>query len=138
MDITATRDLDLDAVRELYDAVGWSAYTQHPQDFGPMIENAWLVLAAHEGERLVGLARVVGDGATVACIQDLLVHPEHQEQGIGSRMLDRITEQVQGIRQVYICTDTDERNAHVVRLYQRKGFRPVGDLGCVTLARFEF
>ena len=39
------------------------------------------------GRRLVGLVRVVGDGASIAYVQDLLVHPDWQRRGIGARLL---------------------------------------------------
>ena len=77
MDISRSRDFDPAALIGLYDAVGWSSYTRRPEDFGPMIRNAWLVISAWDAGELVGLVRVVGDGVTVAYIQDLLVHPAH-------------------------------------------------------------
>jgi ribosomal protein S18 acetylase RimI-like enzyme len=39
---------------------------------------------------LVGMARVVGDGTCVFYVQDVIVLPECQRQGIGKRMMDEI------------------------------------------------
>lgn len=39
---------------------------------------------------LVGMGRVVGDGAMYFYIQDVVVSPEHQNQGIGQLLMDRI------------------------------------------------
>ncbi|KUP27435.1 GNAT family N-acetyltransferase [Kocuria rhizophila] len=134
MDISRSRDLDLSSLIGLYDAVGWSSYTRHPEDFGPMIRNAWLVISAWDAGELVGLVRVVGDGVTVAYIQDLLVHPAHQRQGTGRALLTEVLAETSHIRQVYITTDDPLWNRHVVKLYRSLGFRPTPDLGCTTLA----
>ncbi|RLY94105.1 N-acetyltransferase [Kocuria tytonicola] len=134
MDISPTRTLDRAALIRLYDAVGWSSYTRRPEDFGPMIENAWLVLSAWAAGQLVGLARVVGDGATAAYIQDLLVDPAHQRRGIGRALLTEVLAETSHIRQIYISTDDADWNRHVVKLYRSLGFRPTPDLGGTTLA----
>lgn len=60
---------------DLYNSVGWSSYTQNPERMVPMVENSWLVWTACDDGALVGLIRVVGDGLTIAYIQDLLIAP---------------------------------------------------------------
>lgn len=120
----------------LYNAVGWSSYTAQPENLAPMVENSWLKIAAYDGEYLVGLVRVVGDGLAIAYIQDLLILPDYQKQGIGEKLMSLVLEKVEGMRQVFISTDSADWNAHVVNFYQKLGFKPVGDLECVTLARF--
>ncbi|MCG7431004.1 MULTISPECIES: GNAT family N-acetyltransferase [Kocuria] len=134
MDISRSRDLDHAALIRLYDAVGWRSYTRRPEDFGPMVQNAWLVISAWDAGELVGMARVVGDGVTVAYIQDLLVDPDHQRRGIGRALLTEVLDETSHIRQVYITTDDPLWNRHVVKLYRSLGFRPTSDLGCTTLA----
>ncbi|MDO4918085.1 GNAT family N-acetyltransferase [Kocuria sp.] len=134
MEFSRSRAIDRAALLRLYDAVGWSSYTQRPEDFGPMVENSWLVLSAWDAGEFVGLVRVVGDGATVAYIQDLLVAPGHQRRGIGRALLTEVLTDTARIRQVYITTDDPAWNRHVVALYRSLGFRPTPDLGCTTLA----
>ena len=80
---------------ELYDAVGWSTYTRAPERLVPMLDGSRYLYVARENttegaERLIGLVRAVGDGQTIAYIQDLLVHPQAQRHGIGSALLGRI------------------------------------------------
>ena len=77
---------------ELYDAVGWSAYTRAPERLVPMLDGSRYLYVARENttegaERLIGLVRAVGDGQTIAYVQDLLVHPQAQRHGIGSALL---------------------------------------------------
>lgn len=56
MDISVVDFLPQDDLIELYDSVGWTAYTRTPEDFGPMVSGAWLV-AAHDDDQLVSPAR---------------------------------------------------------------------------------
>ena len=44
-------------------------------------------IAAWEGARLVGVARVVTDGAFVAVVPHLMVDPEYRRRGIGRQLL---------------------------------------------------
>ena len=52
-------------ILKLYSSVGWTAYTDEPQALKLGFQNSLLVLAAYEGEELLGIIRVVGDGVTV-------------------------------------------------------------------------
>lgn len=49
-----------------------------------------VVETSTEAEPVVGMARVVGDGGSVYHICDMVVHPEHQRQGLGSRLMDAL------------------------------------------------
>lgn len=120
---------------ELYSSVGWSSYTQEPENLVAMCEGSNYLLCARDGSgRLAGLIRTVGDGVTITYIQDLLVHPDFQKQGVGSKLLDTALEAVGGVRQVYISTDACESNQHVIDLYVSRGFKPIGEYNCTTLA----
>lgn len=46
--------------------------------------------ATTDEERTVGTARIVGDGGSVYHLCDMVVHPDHQGQGLGSRMMDAL------------------------------------------------
>ena len=41
-------------------------------------------------QRVVGMARVVGDGGSVYHVCDMAVHPDHQRRGLGSRLMERV------------------------------------------------
>jgi GNAT superfamily N-acetyltransferase len=69
-------------------AVGWGTY-----DAGvaaSFLPRSLYCVCAHRGLGLVGMARVVGDGGLVFSIQDVIVLPEHQGQGIGAMLMDAI------------------------------------------------
>lgn len=45
-----------------------------------------LNITAYDGERLVGCLRILSDGYYFGTITELLVLPEHQKQGVGSKL----------------------------------------------------
>jgi len=54
-------------------------------------ESVYAVSVVHEPSGdVVGMARIVGDGATVFHVCDMAVHPDHQGRGLGSRMMDEL------------------------------------------------
>ncbi|UVE50313.1 GNAT family N-acetyltransferase [Haloferax larsenii] len=45
------------------------------------------------GDRdIVGMGRLVGDGGTVYQVVDVAVHPDHQGQGLGTRIMDALVD----------------------------------------------
>lgn len=105
-----------DDVRALYDAVGWSAYTADMDTLMGGLQGSATVVTAFDGGRLVGLARVVSDGHTIAYLQDILVDPGHQRRGIA---------RFGQVRQHVLLTDTEERQR---AFYETHGFRESRDV----------
>ena len=67
----------------LYTSVGWSNYTRNPDLLHRAVENSLWKLSVWDGRELVGLARAVSDDASIAYVQDILVRPDRQRNGIG-------------------------------------------------------
>lgn len=87
----------VDDFLRLRDAAGMSPRSREGVARGlPNSQFAVVVVAvddAEAGDRdedVVGMARVVGDGGTVYHICDMAVHPDHQRQGLGSRLMDAL------------------------------------------------
>lgn len=114
-----------DDVRALYDSVEWSAYSRDMDTLMGGLQGSAAVVTAFEGGRLVGLARVVSDGHTIAYLQDILVDPEFQRRGIASELLRRIFEPFGHVRQHVLITDTEE---HQRSFYESHGFRESRDV----------
>lgn len=89
----------------LYAAVGWTNYTDRPEMLRQAFEHSLLVLGAYEGNRLVGLLRAVGDGFSVVLIQDLLVLPDCQRRGIGTKLMRALMERYPNVYQLELFTD---------------------------------
>ena len=116
----------------LYASVGWTAYTDRPDVLQKGFENSLLCLAAYEDDRMIGLVRAVGDGQTVVLIQDILVHPAYQRQGVGSRLMDAMLKRVPHVRQIQLLTDDTPRT---VSFYESLGFKSVDAMGCKSFMR---
>lgn len=114
-------------ILSLYASVGWRAYTQQPELLRKGFENSLLTLAAYDGERLLGIARTVGDGYTVVFVQDLLVRPEFQRRGIGSALLRAVLDRFCQVRQIQLAADN---TPETVAFYKSLGFRELSDIGC--------
>lgn len=111
----------------LYSSVGWTAYTNAPDKLRRGFENSPLVFAAYECDRLVGLIRCVGDRETIVYIQDILVSPEYQRQGIGSALLQEVVSHFSHVRQIVLSTDREERT---LQFYKSLGFVLMEQIGC--------
>ena len=114
-------------ILKLYSSVGWTAYTDEPQTLKQGFQNSLLVLAAYEGEELLGIIRVVGDGATVVFIQDLLVFPEKQRNGVGTALVKAVLERYPVVRQIELTTDQTPETA---AFYKSLGFSEFAKIGC--------
>ncbi|RKV96527.1 MAG: N-acetyltransferase, partial [Streptococcus sp.] len=103
--------LDFAAVLDLYASVGWSNYTNHPRRLEQAFHQSLFVMAAYDDdEELVGLIRVVGDGLTIVFIQDLLVYPHYQRQGIGRSLLQQTLERFKDVYQIQLATEQSDKN----------------------------
>ena len=114
-------------ILKLYSSVGWTAYTDEPQTLKQGFQNSLLVLAAYEGEELLGIIRVVGDGVTVVFIQDLLVLPEKQRNGVGTALVKAVLERYPVVRQIELTTD---QTLETAAFYESLGFSEFEKIGC--------
>ena len=111
---------------ELYASVGWRAYTGQPRRLLRAVEKSHQVFTVWQGEELVALLRTVGDGETIVYIQDLLVKPEHQRQGLGRWLLGEFQENNFDIRQKVLLTDGVEEN---IAFYHSCGWQNAAERG---------
>jgi len=75
--------------RSLIGAVGWAEGTNFDDADAALAHSLYHVVAVHE-EAVIGMARVVGDGAMFFYIQDVVVAPAHQGRGVGALLLERV------------------------------------------------
>jgi len=123
-------DVTVEDVLPLYEAVGWTNYTTKPEMLKAAFENSLHVLAAFTEEGiLVGVLRAVGDGASILFIQDILVYPEYQHQGIGTELLQMTLEKYKNVYQIQLATDDSTKT---VSFYESNGFTSLTSLNCVS------
>ena len=100
----------LEEVLPLYEAVGWTNYTQKSAMLKEAYENSLHIIGAFNDEgKLVGILRAVGDGASILFIQDILVYPEYQHQGIGTKLLQQSLEKYKNVYQIQLATDDSKK-----------------------------
>lgn len=117
---------------DLYNDVGWSAYTNDKDRLKNAIDNSLEVWTVWDGDSLVGLARIVGDGYTIIYIQDILVLESYHGQGIGSKLLKLILAKYKSVRQIVLMTDDTEKT---INYYQKNGLVKASDYKCVAFMK---
>lgn len=123
-------DVTVEDVLPLYEAVGWTNYTTKPEMLKAAFENSLHVLAAFNEEGiLVGVLRAVGDGVSILFIQDILVTPEYQHQGIGTKLLQQTLEKYKNVYQIQLATDNSMKT---ISFYESNGFTSLTSLNCVS------
>ena len=123
-------NITVEEVLPLYEAVGWTNYTQKPEMLEAAYKNSLHVLASLNDEgKLVGILRAVGDGASILFIQDILVYPAYQHQGIGTKLLQMTLEKYKNVYQIQLATDDSTKT---VSFYESNGFTSLTSLNCVS------
>lgn len=77
--------MGVDTYLDLRKAVGFKSLSRQ-QARKALDASLYVVCAYYKGE-IVGMGRIVGDGAVICYIQDLMIHPEHQSAGIGGAII---------------------------------------------------
>lgn len=111
---------------ELYDAVGWTSYSTRPEVLQDAVAGSTRVVTARYGDELLGLARVLSDGASIAYLQDVLVRPELQREGVGRQLVQTALEPYGHVRQKVLLTDDEPRQQ---AFYESLGYVEVRDYG---------
>ena len=101
-------------------AVGW--HVADVSDVEAALPNSLYGVCVELDGRCVGCGRVVGDGALVFYVQDVIVHPEHQRKGYGTIIMDAIMEYIDVTARptavIGLCAASG-----MERWYSRYGFR---------------
>lgn len=72
----------------LYTSVGWEAPCL--EQVGEALRNTTATFTAYDGERPVGMVRLIGDGGMSFYIKDFAVIPEYQARGVGTLLMERL------------------------------------------------
>ncbi|MDU2584716.1 MAG: GNAT family N-acetyltransferase [Anaerococcus prevotii] len=132
MQIKEYKDFNIDEIKNLYDAVGWKVYTDNMDNLMRGYENSLKVLAAFDGNKLIGIIRAVGDGFTIVFIQDILVIPSEQRKGIGKALVKAMIDLYPEVRQIELATDIDTKT---IGFYKSLGFKELSEVGCCGFMR---
>ncbi|WP_314414919.1 GNAT family N-acetyltransferase [uncultured Streptococcus sp.] len=120
----------LEDVLHLYQAVGWTNYTHQPEMLEQALSHSLAIYVALDGDAVVGLIRLVGDGFSSVLVQDLIVLPSYQSQGIGSALMKQALEDFKEVYQVQLATEQTEKN---VGFYRSIGFETLSTYDCIGM-----
>ncbi|MBM3662855.1 MAG: GNAT family N-acetyltransferase [Actinobacteria bacterium] len=104
--------------RSIREAVGWKV--PRPDDCDRALGSTIDAAVAERGGEAVGMGRTVGDGVFYSFVVDLVVRPEHQGLGLGSRLL-AVLVQAAALRSTTGLLQL-VAEGHLGRFYERNGF----------------
>jgi ribosomal protein S18 acetylase RimI-like enzyme len=93
-----------------------------PELLAQQVDGARYLASAHDGDRLVGFARAISDGATNGYLSSVMVDPAYRRRGIARTMVERIMRDKPTIR--WVLHARKEASA----LYEKLGFTPAPDM----------
>ena len=120
----------LEDVLHLYQAVGWTNYTDQSEMLEQALSHSLAIYVALDGDTVVGLIRLVGDGFSSVFIQDLIVLSSYQCQGIGSSLMKEALKDYKDAYQVQLVTEETEKN---VGFYRSMGFEILSTYDCTGM-----
>ena len=128
--ITKETSVSIDNVLPLYQAVDWTNYTNQPQMLAQALSHSLATYLARDGEKIIGLARLVGDGFSSVFVQDLIVLPSYQRQGIGSSLMKQALADYKDAYQVQLATEETEKT---LGFYRSLGFETLSSFQCTGM-----
>ena len=69
-------------------SVGWATFP--PDAAARSLALTPFCVCAFDGERLIGMGRVLGDGEITFYVGNIMVCPDYQREGVGSQIMQRI------------------------------------------------
>jgi len=128
--ITKETSVSIDDVLHLYQAVGWTNYTNQPQMLAQALSHSLATYLARDGEEVVGLVRLIGDGFSSVFVQDLIVLPTYQRQGIGSTLMKQALADYKDAYQIQLATEESEKT---LGFYRSLGFETLSSFQCTGM-----
>jgi len=112
---------DPGAYRRLFETTGWNEeYQATEEELYEAISGSWYFLASYDGQgQLVGFGRIVSDGVLYGLVCDMIVSPEHQGRGTGTRIMEALVSRCEeaGLRVLWLFAANGK-----APFYERGGF----------------
>ncbi len=118
--VSGSDAVDTGEVIDLYRANGWSS-ADRPAELLAALRHSHSLFTARVEQRLVGVGNAISDGHLVVYFPHMLVHPQFQGRGIGTKMMIALLERYAGFHQKVLTAD-----ANAIGFYQSLGFVRAG------------
>ncbi|QHG17702.1 GNAT family N-acetyltransferase [Nostoc sp. ATCC 53789] len=112
-------EIDLYQLQELLNVSAFWAKGRSIEDLGIAVANSEPVIYVSDSDRLIGFARATSDGIYRATIWDVVIHPEYQSSGLGSKLVETVLchPRMRWVERVYLMT------THRQGFYEKMGFQ---------------
>ena len=104
----------------LYRANEWSS-AEKPAQLLAALRNSHSLVTARLNGQLIGLGNAISDGHLVVYFPHMLVHPNHQGQGVGKEMMKIMQERYVDFHQQMLIAD-----GRAIDFYRSLGFSKAG------------
>ncbi|MCI9052757.1 MAG: GNAT family N-acetyltransferase [Lachnospiraceae bacterium] len=88
--------LDIEIYLELRKSVKWKKLSK--EQAKRALKNSLYTICAYDFDFPIGMGRLVGDGAVICYVQDLVVRPEAQAAGVGGQILEMLIAYAESLR----------------------------------------
>ncbi len=104
------------------------------------LKNSIYCICAYDEGKLIGFGRIIGDRTIFLYLQDIMVNPEYQGKGIGTKIIKSILKKLEDFKKinpnikVYLCASKDKES-----FYERFGFvrRPNDETGAGMILKIN-
>lgn len=111
---------------QLLQSTGWSGMLDKGAvKLEAALQGSWYSVAVYHAEdQIIGFGRVISDGVLHALICDIIIMPEYQSKGIGSKLLDQLVSQCKAhsITMIQLFSAKDKYT-----FYEKHGFKRRAD-----------
>ena len=120
VEISMQDTIEQPEVIALYRANEWSSAEKPDLLIAALRNSHSLVTARHKGQ-LIGIGNAISDGHLVVYFPHMLVHPSHQGQGVGKKMMQAMQDKYAGFHQQMLTAD-----GKAIDFYKSIGFSRAG------------
>ncbi|RUR37125.1 N-acetyltransferase [Clostridium perfringens] len=124
---------DIKSISSLYESAGWFDYTEDLEKLEEAFKNSLKIISAWHEEKLIGLIRVVGDGLTIIYIQDIVVLPEYQGNGIGRGLIYSVLDEYKNVKQKILISEDKDSS---IEFYKNIGFKSIDTYNGVAFVNY--
>ncbi|KGE17670.1 GNAT family N-acetyltransferase [Paenibacillus wynnii] len=109
-------EITKEALQELFLSVEWES-GKYPNELLQAIRGSHSIVAAWEGDKLIGLINALSDGALTVYFHYMLVHPSYSSKGIGRELMSMMLDRYKGCKTKVLIS-----YPHAVDFYKKIGF----------------
>ncbi|NJL63905.1 MAG: GNAT family N-acetyltransferase [Methylacidiphilales bacterium] len=112
-------DIDINQLQQLFNVAAFWAKERSIEDLEIAIANSEPVVTVRDGEKIIGFARATSDGIYRATVWDVVIHPEYQGSGLGSKLVETVLShpRMSRVERTYLMT------THQQKFYEKIGFQ---------------